>query len=239
MTRETTVLEALVELADTLVASYDPVEYLYVLAERSVEALDATAAGVLLLSGSTLDLAAASSHETRVLEVFEAQQREGPCIEAYETGGPVSERDLACTTDRWPGFTPRALTLGYRCVRARPLRLREERIGALNVFWSQPEQFDAADEVVVKALADMASIGIAHERRLAAAHEQIQHLRQALEHRAVVEQAKILLAERLAIDPGEAFDWLRRYARDRNQRLRDVAQRILDGELSAQQFAPE
>ena len=239
MTREATLLHALVELADTLVEDYEPVEYLYGLADRCVEALDATAAGVLLLSGPELDVAAASGHEMRGLEAFEAQQREGPCVEAFESGGPVSERDLAARADRWPEFTARALRLGYRCVHARPLRLRDERIGALNVFWSEPAQFDHADEQAVKALADMASIGIAHERTLSAAHEQIHHLRRALDQRAVVEQAKILLAERLAADPGEAFDWLRRYARDRNERLPEVAQRFLDGALVAQQFAPK
>jgi GAF domain-containing protein len=232
-------IPALVELADTLVADHDPIEYLYVLAERCVEVLDATAAGVLLVNGPRLDVAAASSHEMRVLEVFEAQQQQGPCIEAYLTGTPVSERALGRHAERWPDFVPRALELGYCCVHAQPLRLREERIGALNVFWSEPERFDADDELAAKGLADMASIGIMHERALTAAYDQIHHLRRALANRAVVEQAKILLAERLDADPGDAFDWLRRYARNHNQRLRDVAQRVLDGDLSARVFGPE
>lgn len=239
MSREVTLGRALVALADTLVAEFDSVEYLYTLAEHCVQVLDASAAGVLLMNGSKLETAAASSHEVRVLEVLESQERQGPCIEAYETGAPVSERDLAGNRQRWPEFGPRAAELGYRCVHARPLRLRDERLGALNVFWSRPAQFDAADELVVKALADMSSIGLVHERALSAAHDQIHHLRRALENRAVVEQAKTLLAERLGADPGDAFDWLRRYARNRNYQLRDVAQRFLDGELSEQQFAPE
>lgn len=239
MVGQTELVRALVELADTLVADYDPVEYLYVLAERCVEVLDAAAAGVLLVSGSNLDVVAVSTHDLRGLEVFEAQQRHGPCVDAYDTGAPVSERDLGRNSERWPDFVPRAVELGYCCVHARPLRLREERIGALNVFWSEPDAFDAADEVAAQGLADMASIGILHHREIAAANDQIHHLRRALEGRAVVEQAKILLAERLGVEAADAFDWLRRYARSHNDRLRDVAQRFLDGELSEQQFAPE
>jgi GAF domain-containing protein len=239
VTREETLAQALVELADTRVGDHDPVEYLYVLVERCVDVLDAAAAGVLLMSDTGLEAAAATTHELRVLEVLEAQQRQGPCSEAYTTGAAVGERDLADARARWPEFAPRAQALGYSCVLAHPLQLRAERLGALNVLWPEPAGFAPADEAIVKAFADMATIGLLHERALSAAHDQVHHLRRALDNRAVVEQAKVLLAERAGSDPGEAFDLLRRYARNRNQRLREVAQRFLDGDLSEQHFTPD
>lgn len=238
MTREAALATALVELADTLMVDYDALEHLYRLTERCTEVLDAAAAGVLLMQDAQLNLAAASSHELRTLEVFEAQQREGPGMEAYRAGQPVGVDDLAADAARWPDFVAQALELGYSSVQAHPLRLREERIGALSVFWSERRAFDERDPRISQGLADMATIGILHERALAAAHDQVDHLRRALDTRAVVEQAKALLAERLNVDTGDAFDCLRRYARDRNQRLPDVAQRVLRGELSAQRLVP-
>lgn len=232
-------VRALVELADTLGADHDPTEHLYVLVDRCVEVLDAAAAGVLLASGPSLGVAAASSQDVRALQAMEAQHRAGPAVEAFQTGEAVSERHLAAHSDRWPQFAPTAVAAGYRCVHAQPLRLRGQRLGAVAVFWSRPEGFAAADEPVVEGLADIASIGIMHERQVAAAHDEIQHLRRALNSRAVVEQAKVLLAERLGVDADAAFDRLRRYARNGNHRLRDVAQRFLDGELDAQQFGSD
>ncbi len=239
MSRQQALLETLVALADTLDADYDPAEHLHMLADHCVEALDAAAAGVLLSNGPQLEVAAASSREVRVLELFEALQREGPCVDAFERGVPVRECDLSGSAKRWPGFAPQAIELGYRCVYARPMARGGERIGALNVFWSDATCIDPAGEVVAKNLADMATIGILHERALSAANEQILRLRRAQDQRAVVEQAKTLLAERLAVEPDEAYDWLRRYARDRNQRLRDVSQRFINGELGEHHFAPE
>ena len=239
MSRQEPLLETLVTLADTLDVDHDPAEHLHTLADCCVEALDAAAAGVLLAKGTQLEVAAASSREVRVLELFEALQREGPCVDAFERGVPVNECDLSGSADRWPGFAPQALALGYRCVHARPMVRGGERIGALNVFWSDAMCIDPAGEVVAKALTDMATIGILHQRALSAANEQILRLRQAQDQRAVIEQAKTLLAERLSVQPEEAYDWLRRYARDRNQRLRDVSQRFVNGELGEHDFAPE
>lgn len=239
MSREEALVRALVELADTLVADYDTTEYLYRLAERCVEVVDAAAAGVLLMDGEKLTVAAATSHELRALEVFEAAEQQGPGMEAYHTEASVNERDLADSQTRWPDFTSRAVELDYRCVHAHPLRLRTDCIGALSVFWAQPAGSDASDELICQGLADMATIGITHERALTAAQDQIHHLRQALEGRAVIEQAKALLAERLHTDTGDAFDWLRRYARNHNQRLRDVAQRFLDGKITQRDVAEE
>jgi GAF domain-containing protein len=228
--RQGRLIRTLVDLADTLTAEYDVVEFLYGLTERCVEVLDVAAAGVVLQDpGRDLDVVAASSHEMRVLELFEVQAQQGPCWEAFVTGEPVTAADVTAEADRWPAFAERAGALGYAGVHAEPLCLHGDRIGALNLFRDTVGGFCAEDRLVAAGLADMAAIGILHERALAVRDEQIRQLRHAVESRAVVEQAKGLLAERLGTDPATAFDWLRRYARNRNHRLRDVAQRVLDG----------
>jgi GAF domain-containing protein len=232
--RHQQLVRTLVELADTLIDDYDVVDLLYLLTERCVDVLEAAAAGVLVQDRERdLDVVAASSHEMRVLELFEVQAREGPCWEAFVTGEPVSETDVAGQAQRWPAFAPRAAALGYGSVHAEPLRLRGDRIGALNVFREERRAFNDEERLAAAGLADMAAIGILHARALADADEQLRQLRRTVDSRAVVEQAKAVLAERLGTDAATAFDWLRRYARNRNQRLGHVAQEVLDGQVSA------
>jgi GAF domain-containing protein len=238
--RQEQLIRTLVELADTLADDYDVVEFLYRLTERCVDVLEVAAAGVLLQDPERdLDVVAASSHEMRVLELFEVQAREGPCWEAFVSGEPVTENDVTLAPQRWPAFAERAAALGYRSVHAEPLGLRSDRIGALNLFRADRRAFSDEERLVAAGLADMAAIGILHERALAAADEQVRQLRHAVDSRAVVEQAKAVLAERLGTDAATAFDWLRRYARNRNLRLRDVAQRVLDGQVTAEAVAAE
>src|SRR5207245_11296089 len=90
MVRESAIVEALVEMADTLVDDYDVVDLLTGLADRCVHLLDVAAAGVMLASpAGELRLVASSSEAMRVLEVLEVQAEEGPCLDALRTGERV------------------------------------------------------------------------------------------------------------------------------------------------------
>ncbi len=55
-----------------------------------------------------------------------------------------------------------------------------------------------------------------------------ENLRAALESRAVIEQAKGILMERLKVTADRAFDTLVRVSNDTNTKLRDVAQAVVD-----------
>src|SRR5437588_3136797 len=136
MPREALLVRTLVELADTLVDDFDVVELLTHLADRCVEVLDVTAAGLMLArpGGGELQVVASSSDAMRVLELFELQAEEGPCPDSYRTGEPVVNQDLATVDGRWPRFAPQALAAGFRSVHALPMRLRGVTIGALNLF---------------------------------------------------------------------------------------------------------
>ena len=223
----------LVELADTLVSDYDVFDYLDRLLEHSTAALGAAAGGVMLTSkGETaehLDLLACTDERTRVLELFELQRQEGPCVDSYRLGVPVVEEDLA-QAHRWPRFTPVALESGYQGVYAFPLRLRGSVIGALNLFRTCTGAAPTADVEVAQAFADMATIGILQERGVREARELAAHLQTALNSRIVIEQAKGVIAERLDCDMDQAYQALRWYARDRNIRLRSVAVSVVAGD---------
>ena len=96
MSRERTLARTFVELADTLVADFDVVELLTLLADRCVEILDIEAAGLMLVGpDDELRVLASSSEAMRVLELFEVQSEEGPCLDCYRTGEPVVNQDLA------------------------------------------------------------------------------------------------------------------------------------------------
>lgn len=230
MDRESRLARTFVELADALLDEYDINDFLQRLTERCETLVEASAVGVLLAGGEgRLGLAAASTEDMRALELFELQQEEGPCYEAFLSGDQVRADDLEAETQRWAQFTPRALKLGFRSVHAFPLRLRQQRLGALNVFFDRPGPFSEADILALQALADVATIGILQQRVLHESAELSTQLQTALDSRVVIERAVGVLVERRGLGTQEAFDWIRGHARDNNKRLRAVAQAIVNG----------
>jgi transcriptional regulator with GAF, ATPase, and Fis domain len=222
--------DTFVELADTMVAEFDVIDFLHLLTQRSVQLLDASAAGVLLADPrGELRVVAASTEAARVLELFQLQNDQGPCLDCFRTGQPVAAADLTAAGQAWPQFAAAAGEAGFAAVHALPMRLRAQIIGALNLFRATPGILSHEDLRVGQALADVATIGLLQERsarRSEILHEQLQG---ALNSRVAIEQAKGKLAERLGLDMDQAFAMLRNYARARNLRLSDLAQAFIDG----------
>lgn len=225
------VCKAFIELTDTLVSDFDIAEFLDRLATRCAELLGVTACGVLLADQrGALTLIAASTKEARLLEVAQVQHSDGPCLDAFRTGRPVQRGNLADSADtRWPAFTAAARSHGFFAVQALPMRLREERLGAVNLLNTIPGPLDGDTVALGQALADAATIGIVHQRALARQEVVAGQLQSALTSRIVIEQAKGFLAERLGVSVEEAFGMLRRYARNNNRTLADVAADVVEG----------
>ena len=223
--------DTFVDLADTMVAEFDVIDFLHLLSDRAVQLLGASAAGVMLADPrGQLRLVAASSEAARLLEIFQLEGEEGPCLETVRTGQPVIEPDLTHAQHRWPRFAPAALQAGFTSVHGLPMRLREQILGGLNLFRNQPGPFDPADMRIAQALADTATIGLLHERNLRRAEVAGEQLQAALNSRILIEQAKGKLAERFGLDMDTAFTTLRRYARDHNLRLSDFALTFIDSD---------
>jgi GAF domain-containing protein len=234
MRKEGLLARTLVELADTLVADFDVVELLTRLADRCVEVLEVAAAGLMLVSADgDLRVMASSSETLRILELFELQSHEGPCLDCYLSGTPVMNQDLAMANEHWPRFSPEAIAAGFRSVHALPMRLRGTIIGALNLFHVEPGEMRQADVDAAQALADVATIAILQHRAALEAQVVNQQLEHALNSRIVLEQAKGMVAEREKINMEQAFSALRRHARHHNLRLVDVAEAIIGGALPA------
>ena len=135
--------ETFVELTDTMVADFDVIDFLHVLTDRSVKLLDVSAAGLLLADPrGELRVVAASSEAARVLELFQLQNDQGPCLDCFRTGQPVSAADLDAEAERWPRFAAAARQSGFAAVQALPMRLRDQVIGALNLFRASAGAFD-------------------------------------------------------------------------------------------------
>ncbi len=216
-----------------MVEGFDVLDFLFLLCERCAELLEVDAVGVLLAPpGEGLQLSAASSEESEVLELFNLQQKEGPCYDAFVTGTAVAHGDIAEVEDRWPVFVPRALAAGFRSVYGFPLRLRDDVIGALNMFHTEPGVFEAEDVLAGRAMADIATIGIMHERLVREAELRSEQLRHTLDGRAAVERAKGVLAERHRISLGEAFTLLWDHARRNGRPLSEVCSEIVGGTLT-------
>jgi hypothetical protein len=112
------------------------------------------------------------------------------------------------------------------------MRLRDQVIGALNLFRADPCPFDPSELRLGQALADVATIGLLHERNVRRSDAVAEQLQGALNSRVVIEQAKGKLAERLSMDMDQAFTLLRDYARNSNQRLTDVARNFVNSAIA-------
>ncbi len=220
--------DTFVDLADTMVADFDVIDFLHLLTDRSVALLGASAAGVMLADPrGELRVAAASSEEAGLLELFQLQNDQGPCLDCFRTGRAVTATDLAGPAPRWPRFAEAAVRSGFATVEALPMRLRDQVIGALNLFRAAPGGLDPADLRIAQALADVATIGLLHERNVRRRETVSEQLQAALNSRVIIEQAKGKLAERLGIDMDRAFAMLRDYARNTNQHLTDIARNFV------------
>lgn len=218
-----------VEVADTLVDEFDLIEFLHTLTVRVAELLDASAVGILLADHrGRLRFVAASDENAKVVEMFQIQLSEGPCLQAFHTAKPVVNADLRAPNPRWPRFVARAVEAGYQSVHAFPLRLRTEVIGALNVFGTTVGGgFDEGDIAVVQALTDVAAIALVQERTIRRGEALAEQLQGALNTRIVIEQAKGVIAQARGVTVDVAFVLLRDYARSHNRQLSAVAHAVV------------
>lgn len=240
MSRETRLAETFVNLADTLVVDFDIVDLLQDLVEECVALLEVSAAGLLLADErGGLRVLASTSEETRLLELFQLQVDQGPCLECIATGAAVLVPDMAASAKRWPQFAAEAAQRGFASVHAVPLRLRQQVLGALNLFGNHPGPLSEEDVRSTQALADVATIGILQQRTIARGEVIAEQLQTALNSRVVIEQAKGVLAATGAIDMDAAYRQLRGYARSRNLRLTDTARSVATGALNPAQVLTE
>jgi GAF domain-containing protein len=224
--------ETFATLADTLVAGFDVVDLLQTLVESCERMLDITAAGILLINeDGELEVVASTSEAARLVELMQLSADAGPCVVSFTSGAVVSVPDIRNAPPGWARFREAAAEQGFASVYALPLRLRETTIGALNLLRSTVGELDATDIRIATALADVATIGILHERAIVESDRVREQLSQALQSRIVIEQAKGVISHLHSISTDNAFTVLRTYARSHRLLLSDVAHRVVTRDL--------
>ncbi|MBT2476269.1 GAF and ANTAR domain-containing protein [Microbacterium sp. ISL-103] len=227
-TREARLLDLFATLADTMVDDYDVVDLLQTLVGACQELLDASDAGILLADPSgELELVASTSEATQLVEVIQLAAEAGPCIECFLTGTAVSVPDIAAGSEKWPVFRQAALENGFASIEAIPMRLRNTTIGTLNLLRSGTGSPPPEDLSAARAFADVATIGILHERSLREQESLSSQLQTALNSRVMIEQAKGVVSFTAGVPIPDAFTLMRKFARDRGLRLSEVAERIV------------
>jgi transcriptional regulator with GAF, ATPase, and Fis domain len=223
-------------LADTLADDFDVVEFLHGLCADAVQVVGAETAGVMLAdSRGGLRLLASSEERMRILELFELQSQQGPCLDAFRTGNTVTA--TASDGQRlWPLFAPQAAERGFRFMCALPMQLRGTTVGALNLFRATDDPFAETDLEVAQAMAKVATTGLVQRRSLAESRLIGEQLQGALQSRIAIEQAKGALSEYLNVSVDEAFQRLRSQARNTNQKLSDVARDVANNRLRSSFF---
>jgi GAF domain-containing protein len=235
--REAMLAQAFVRLADTLASDFDVVDFLHGLSADSVEILRAAAAGVMLADArGGLRLIASSDERMRLLELFELQGAQGPCLDAYSSGRTV-QANAADSRARWPVFAPQACDAGFQLMCAVPLRVRTDVIGALNLFRRSDEPFTGTELAIAQAMAEMAAIGLIQERAARERNLLAAQLQAALNSRVIIEQAKGMISEYLTMTVDDAFKLLRNYAHYHNRRLSEVAGDVVDRRIASAALA--
>ena len=220
-----TTADALATALDGMVSSKPVADVLARLMHDCLAVLHADAAAVLVLDGQgDLELLSASSHRAEELELLQIQHAAGPCVQAIEEN-TVLEASGADLVDRWGATGQAVLDAGFQQVRAYPLRWRGRAIGGLNVLSRVPER--AEDPVLGQVFADLATLVVVHAGDVST-DRALAKVQEAVSARAVIEQAKGVLAVQLDLEPDTAYDVLLQRARESDLGLTAVATRLVD-----------
>jgi GAF domain-containing protein len=220
--------EAFAELVETTIGEFDVHEVLQVLVDRCVDVLDVSASGLMLAASDGLQVMVASDSQAKLLELFQVQHDEGPCLDSYESGEAIVATGSRGELDRWPRFSREFAEAGFNSVIAVPLRVNGRVFGGLNLFGTGEHSAPESTARIAQAMAKVVAIAIENDRISRERVTLIQQLETALESRVAIEQAKGILAKHLDIGLNEAFGLLRQRARSSRRLLKDVATEVIE-----------
>lgn len=219
--------DAFARAAAALVREHDAADVLAILVSDARESLDAAAIGVLVRSGhGGLEVLTTTSHGVAELELLQAQEHGGPCLDAVATGAAVAADGPATMASRWPAVGPGITAAGFGAVRAFPMRWHDQVLGAVNVFLATPPADECSFTQLAQAFTDIATLVILSTQTMS--NEQIVvRTEEALAGRAVIEQAKgvLVYVERLPVDT--AYDRLRAFALQHRLSLTAAARAVV------------
>ena len=183
-------------------------------------------ASVSMVRAGKVVTPAFTSKTALLLDKVQYELGDGPCLEAIRHRG--LEHVSTTSDDRWPGFVSAASQHGIRATMSVPLGNDEAVVGALNLYSETMRVFDADARQVACSFADQLGVAVASATLYAESFELAHQLQQAMESRAVIEQAKGILmgAQRCSADA--AFGILVRASQNQNRKLRAIATEIVE-----------
>ena len=196
-------------------------EALETVAHYARVAVDADDAGVMLVTGHSVETPAGTSAEVNKAHELQAELGEGPCLAALSGGEHTFVVSDTLDDDRWPTWGKAAAELGYHSVLSSSLETTSRRLGSLNAYARAVGAFDEEDVEVMKLLAAHASVAISAAKLRGELHE-------ALGTRTTIGQAQGILMHAFDINSDQAFAYMRRLSQDRNIKLFKIAQEIID-----------
>jgi len=228
-----TLLDSLERFAAALTSGYGIGDVLHNLTGEMAEVLDLTGAGVTLVHDGQQRFVTAAIESIADLERVQEQWQKGPCIDAVAAASPIALPDIAAVeaSERWPDYTIAAKTAGIQAVAGIPMLADQVAIGAVNLYDSQPRNWSAEDLRVATIFASIATGYLAHASAARQEQRTAEQLQQALNTRLIIEQAKGVLATKRETTVDDAFETLRRYAREHHARIHDVARAVVKGDL--------
>lgn len=227
MHAEIELYNSLKAMAQMLVDDISQSTLLQRVTDLAAQAIPGAHAGITLRDAKGASTAAASDGLVASLDEIETELGEGPCMDAMRTG-EISVVDDMATETRWPKFVVAAATRGIGSSIGVPLVVRDDVIGALNIYCERDHAFGASEVQLARMLADQAAVALANARLYESSSQLAEQLREALASRGLIEQAKGILMARERLGEDEAFDILRRASQRTNRKLRDIARQIVD-----------
>jgi GAF domain-containing protein len=220
-------LRTLSRFAVILPARYDLEAALSELTDSVTAVLGLHGSGVTMAEEGQLRFVTAVSEASAELERSQERHRCGPGWDAYLTGEVVRVTDVRVEFASWPEFSATATRLSVGGVAGIPMRLADEIIGAVNLYSAEPREWSDGDIAVAAVLADVATSYVVNASKLRQQEQLSEQLQKALESRVVIEQAKGITAYKHAISVDQAYQLIRRHARNNNASLRVVAEAIV------------
>ena len=194
------------------------------LACRTLEACDL--ASVTMINEGRPSTPVQTDPQANDLDAAQYRSERGPCLEAYTVREAV-QGAIAESAERWPEFTAAAEQVGVRSVLAVPLVVGERAVGALNLFSKTADRYDETAEDTAVLFSEQAAVACANAEVYWRTYSLTEHLREALESRDVIGQAKGILMARRGCTADVAFEALRKVSQHRNIKLREVAEQVV------------
>jgi GAF domain-containing protein len=202
------------------------------LCELAVEAVPGCEfAGITLLRNGEPTTAAFTDSASPEIDSAQYASGAGPCLAAFRDGIPYAIDDTR-TDRRWPEFAAAADAHGIRSTLSMPLAVSGTGIGALNMYATEVEAFGPDDADTTALFAGQAAAVLANAQSYWAAQELSVQLQEALESRAVIDQAKGMLMAEHRCSADDAFAMLRAESQRANRKLREVAQSLVEARIA-------